>query len=116
MMRRLICIFCLFGLLWAPAALAGQRICAQDPHNNLAVLDLPAQTENFLLTKGEPTARYVMRFESTCRKGHTYRSAGEEISRLPLGSCFQPGKLHVSARQGCLIVEIDSQSKTHRRR
>jgi hypothetical protein len=113
---KFISLLIIIGLLGAAPALAGQRICADQPDSNLAVLDLPAQKDNFLLTKGDPKARYVMRFESTCRRGHSYRAAGPEVSRHFLGSCFQPSKLHVSARQGCLIVEIESQNKTHRRR
>lgn len=115
-MLKIISILCFLYLLGAPSALAGVRLCAGEPDSSRAVLDLPAQKENFLLTKGEPSARFVLRFESTCRKGHIYRQAGPDISRYPLGSCFQPSKLKVSVRQGCLIVEIDSQNKTHRRR
>lgn len=115
-MLKIISILCFLCLLGAPPALAGVRLCADQPDSSRTVLDLPAQKENFLLTKGEPSARFVIRFDSTCRKGHIYRQAGPDISRYPLGSCFQPSKLKVSVRQGCLIVEIDSQNKTHRRR
>lgn len=115
-MPKFMSLLIIVGMLGAAPALAGQRICADKPDGNLAVLELPGQKDNFLLTKGEPNARYVMRFESTCRKGHSYRAAGPEVTSHFLGSCFQPGKLHVSARQGCLIVEIESRGKTHRRR
>ncbi len=115
-MRYYISILSLICLLWANPSLAGQRICADPPEESRAVLDLPARMENFLFIKGDPSGRFLIRFESTCRKGHIYREAGPEIEKIPLGSCFQPSKMHVSVRKGCLIVEVNSETKTHRRR
>ena len=114
--RKHISILCLAIFLGASPALAGQRVCADPPAESRTVLELPARMDNFLYVKGDPEGRFLIRFESTCRKGHIYREVGSETEKIPLGSCFQPSKMHVTARKGCIIVEIDSQKSSSRRR
>jgi hypothetical protein len=100
----------------AAPAWAGQKVCASPADENQAVLDLPGGKSSTLLVKGEPSARFLMRFDWTCRKGHTYRRVGSDIIKFPLGHCFQSGKLYITVRKGCAIFEIDSGSAPGRGR
>jgi hypothetical protein len=103
------CIVTLSCLLLAFPARAGQKICESPPDSSRATLELPGRMENTLYVKGEPTGRFLLRFEWICRKGHIYREAGSDIVKIPLGNCFQPGKLHITVRKGCAIFEVHSE-------
>lgn len=102
-------------LLLACPAWAGQKVCASPPDSSRAVLHLSSGT-NTLYVKGEPSGRFLMRYEWTCRKGHQYRQAEAETIRIPLGTCSQPGKLHITMRQGCAVFEVQSERDAYRGR
>lgn len=115
-MRVYFSLMILVCLLLATSAWAGQKICASPPEESRATLELPGRMDNTLLIKGDPSARFLIRFEWICRKGHIYREAGPELVEIPLGNCFQPGKMHVTVRKGCGIFEVHSESSSGRSR
>ncbi|KMY68610.1 hypothetical protein AAU61_02960 [Desulfocarbo indianensis] len=100
------------GIAWA-----GQQLCATGSEApSRAVLELPGRKANTIYIKGLPEARFLLRFESVCQKSHIYREVGAEIIQIPLGSCFQPGKMHVTVRKGCMIIEVHSEEDNPRHR
>jgi hypothetical protein len=108
-MRYCVSAISLLCVFLASSAWAGQKICASPPENSQAILELPGGKQNTLYVKGEPSARFLIRFDWTCRKGHTYRRVGSDIIRIPLGHCYQSGKLNITVRKGCAIFEVDSE-------
>jgi len=109
---------CLIFTAWlsmAGIAWAGQQLCASGASSSRAVLELPGRKANTILVKGLPEARFLLRFESVCKKSHVYKEVGAEIIQIPIGSCFQPGKMHVTVRKGCMIIEVQSEEDNRRR-
>jgi len=115
-MTRYIGVLFLALLFLTSPSWAGQKICATPPENSRGSLFLPARMDNALLVTGEPNARFLIRYEWTCRKGHLYKEAGPEQVRIPLGTCNQAGKALISVRQGCAVFEIQAEPRSYHRR
>jgi hypothetical protein len=97
------------GLAAAAPAAAEVRLCADDPETRSVVLKLPGGHTNTLLVKGDPEARFVLRWKSVCQEGHAYRQAEERIESFPLAYCFQPGRLSITMRLGCMWAALESE-------
>jgi hypothetical protein len=115
-MLKNISLLSLLLILLAAPSWAGQRICASPPETSHTSLFLPERSTITILVKGEPKARFLLRYEWACRKGHTYREAGPEGIKIVLPSCSQSGKALVTVRQGCAVFEVQTNTPTSRRR
>jgi hypothetical protein len=91
-----------------PAA-AEVRMCAGDPETKSLTVKLPGGHTNVLVVKGDPEARFVLRWKSVCQEGHAYRQVKERIRRFPLAYCFQPGRLAITMRMGCMWAGLESE-------